>query len=205
MTKIGCGCPLSAVAGLLLLTACSFKGDHVNATVDLSTTGQSASSAGDRYWHPAAVKIRVYPATRFAQVDGKSLLHAKVELLDEMGDSVKSSGHFFFEIYSKSRVGAPAKRLDNWNLALTTLQHQELYYEPIIRAYDFTLELSARWPSNRPGELRVIFTPPMGKRLETAAVLTGALRHIPQPIVRQPKAPSAPITPDPDQETNVPD
>ena len=119
--------------------------------------------------------MRIYPSTRFVYRNGSTILQARIELLDDMSDSVKSSGQIFFELYGISGGGGVAtpKSLYSWSVAVRTRDDQISFYEPVVRAYLFRLSLSEHWPPKRQAKLRVLFTPNQGRRLETSSVLVG--------------------------------
>ena len=156
---------LIELVGLLLVAGCVSKG-----VTPAGATEESGAMEVD-YWRPEPVQMRVYPSTRFVRRDGATVLEARVELFDQMADSVKSSGHFYFELYqTNTKDGAP-KRVHTWHVTVQALEHQRMFYEPITRAYLFPLELRDAWSSRRTAKLRVLFTPRQGTRLETTALL----------------------------------
>ena len=177
---------------VVILTACvfggcSFKGGQPAGEREHSPglrLGHSELSASGGYWWPEAVRIRVYPSTRFVNRNGLVILQARVELFDEMGDSIKSPGRFFFELFETGKEGAAQKNLYSWKIPVLTLKQQRMYYEPIVRGYHFALQLHEERPPKQNVVLRVLVTMPQGERLETSSLLTvnlhGARKNSPK-------------------------
>ena len=158
---------------LLVLTGCQAKTDKTSnqqpAPHPQQTTDQPTSHPTPKDWQPKPVSIRIYPSTRFVEQDGKPILEARIELFDEMGDSVKSSGSIRLELFAigedeRRTVGA---RLYRWDINQTTIDDQRRYYDPIIRGYVYRLELDDVELTRRPTLLRVVFQPTQGPRLVT--------------------------------------
>jgi hypothetical protein len=119
--------------------------------------------------------MRVYPSSRFVQEGALTVLEARIELLDEMGDTIKGSGRFHFELAeaatptagSLGSSGSPGgggasvagQRLYAWDVPLTTLEEQRQYWDPITRTYQFRLKMNAAPPPNAT-VLRALLTPP---------------------------------------------
>ena len=185
---------------------CSFKGRQSSgerAYARSQHPGRSGVLTTSGYWRPEAVRIRVYPSTRFVNHNGLTILQARVELFDEMGDSVKSAGRFFFELFETGMEGAAQKRLYSWEIPVLTLKQQRMYYEPIVRGYHFSLQLHDEQSPKQNVVLRVLITTPQGKRLETSSLLNvdlhGARTNAPM------RAPVSvpPVKPEPSQEPHA--
>lgn len=99
----------------------------------------------DSAWRPEAEALRIYPSTRFIRENGTPMLEARVELFDQMGDSVKASGRLRFELFAGSSTpGVEAGRLlYSWDIDLLTLEDQQEHYDPITRAYLMRLRLDS--------------------------------------------------------------
>ncbi|MEO1235551.1 MAG: hypothetical protein AAFX76_02055 [Planctomycetota bacterium] len=95
------------------------------------------------------------------------LLEARVELFDEMGDSVKASGRVRFELFAAGfSPGIDVGRLlYSWDITLTSLEDQRRYYDPITRSYLLRLRLDSSAVSRRQVLLRVTFQPDGDTRL----------------------------------------
>jgi hypothetical protein len=122
---------------------------------------------GEEVWTPRPVALRIYPATRFVRERDFTLLEARIELFDPMGDSIKSSGRTRFELFAAD----PAPGIDvgrllySWDITLSTEDDQRRYYDPITRSYLVRLRLDSAQVTRRPVLLRVTFQPPTGQRL----------------------------------------
>ena len=148
------------LAGALIVTGC--KGDP--------TQQPHTNPTGGDYWRIKPAQMRVYPSTRFVVNEGQVVLEARIELFDEMGDSVKGVGHFHLELHTAGEKKA-SKRLYTWDVSARTLAEQRRYYESITRAYLFPLKLHSDKAPDREVSIEVIFTTPRGRRLVTQAKL----------------------------------
>lgn len=160
---------LSWVVIAVLLCGCQWKGGPQD----------SAGKAGNGeqpepvIWRPEPVTMRVFPSTRFVKDGEQVALEARIELLDEMNDSIKWAGQFRLELYETGRASGPAlgQRLYGWNADVITIEHQRQHYDPITRTYLFRLKLDDPAAPLHETVLRVAMTRPNGTRLETQAVL----------------------------------
>ncbi len=118
-------------------------------------------------WEPGVAGLRIYPSTRFIKEKDTSLLEARIELLDEMGDSIKASGQLRFELRGAGqRPGVEEGRLlYSWDITIATLDDQRRYYDPITRSYLLRLRLSNAAITQRQVVLRVTFQPVDGVRM----------------------------------------
>jgi len=142
------------------------------------TDGQAVRSIrGDRavgtHWTLYPVRSRVYPSTRFVREEGAPVLEARIELFDEMGDSVKGVGQWYFELYGgdQRRDGAVTQRLYSWEVPMLLLDEQRLYYDRITRAYLFRLKMDNMAPARRTTTLVATLVMPDGTRLEARELL----------------------------------
>lgn len=119
--------------------------------------GGGAFGNPDRAWRPEAEALRIYPSTRFIRENGTAMLEARVELFDQMGDSVKASGQLRFELFAGGDApGVEIGRLlYSWDIDLLTLEHQQQHYDPITRAYLMRLRLDSAEITRSRVQLRV--------------------------------------------------
>jgi hypothetical protein len=128
-----------------------------------------ADAAWAEAWVPRPVALRIYPSTRFVNEGDTTLLEARIELFDQMGDSIKSSGQLRFELHGGGTAGLDTGRLlYSWEVALADLEDQRQYYDPIVRGYLMRLRLDSDQISRSRVELRVTFQPVLGERLTDA-------------------------------------
>ena len=128
-------------------------------------------------WLSKPVAIRFFPATRFTKVGGEPFLDARVELMDEMGDTLKASGEFRFELFAgRGRSGTPDAdtRLYLWDVQVMTKDQQQMMWDPVLRAYQFKLRMDDFEPASRPTLLQVTFVParPAKDHSKLTAVVT---------------------------------
>lgn len=147
---------------------CQFKGaPPASGLAQAPTNHAGHAEAG---WQPRPVRVRIYPSTRFAAENGKSLLLADVQLLDAMGDTTKAAGRLRCELFSQisgSSGQSPGRKLYRWDVNLLTLADQEKYYDPITRGYLLRLKLDNLAVAKESTVLRVMFIPASGARLVT--------------------------------------
>lgn len=126
-------------------------------------------------WVLRPVRMRVYPLTRYVHTPQQTILDAKIELFDEMGDSVKGVGQFRLELFVSEAAGddAVGERLYQWDIPMQTLQDQRQCYDAITRTYRFRLKLDGRQAPHSGTSLRVVFITPNGERLEAQMDLSG--------------------------------
>jgi hypothetical protein len=128
---------------------------------------------GDNIWSPKPTKLRVYPSSRFDPSGELAVLEARIELLDEMDDSIKGVGVLHFELYAGGSANRPGtdRKLYAWDVSLLTLVDQRRHYDAITRGYSFRLKLDDVEAPQTATTLLVWFEPTVGKRLEASAVL----------------------------------
>ena len=167
--------PLYVLSFLLLLGlgGCVWKGDR-GGSEGISPPYPKGT------WRLQPVSMRVYPSTKFIKDGDGSVLEARIELLDSMGDSVKGVGRFRIELLSRGQAGeiGIGKRLYSWDAPVMTLDEQVRYYDPITRTYYFRLELNEDRSATRDTSLHVMFVTVDGKRLITEAALPVDLHTI---------------------------
>ncbi len=172
--RIGCRV-LMVFAGSAILAGCIWKGGE--RVGDLSNLDISS------VWKIEPVRIRVYPSTRFIATDEQSILEARVELIDEMGDPIKATGLLRLELFARHMAGDPGigRRLYVWDASILTLEEQRSYYDSITRTYLLRLKLDDEATARRDTILDVTFTSTEGQRLETQSALPIDFRAIESP------------------------
>ena len=135
---------------------------------------QAAAQRG-KTWRPEPVKMRVYPSSRIVKENGQTILEARLELLDEMGDSAKGAGNFHLELQATDKSGSsPPQQVDTWDVTVAGLDHQKRYYDSVTRAYFFRLKLDVPLPANRKPVVKASLSTPEGKRVSAEASITYA-------------------------------
>ena len=178
--------------GLVLTGAVLLGGCGLNpAGADRKWVG---NLLGVEHWLIEPVRMRIYPSTRFVDRGNETILEARVELFDEMADSVKAVGQFRFELFVAGLMGQ-SERIHTWNVSALTLSDQRRYYDSITHAYLFPLKLTEP-ASQDMATLRVTFVGTSENRLETSAVV-GAESGEPRPPTRPIRSgPEPPVKPD---------
>ncbi len=159
------------ISSVLLLTGCQWKGGPGASTTPSDGQGTMATGDSTGAWQPQPVVMRVFPGGGLRQQNGQWQLEVRLELLDAMGDAVKASGEYRFELLSRFRLGEAAggDRLAEWEVAVLSLEQHRKRYDPITRTYEFTLNLEAVPPVDEPMLMTVIFAPVQGNRLSGRA------------------------------------
>ncbi len=142
-----------------------------------TTTQTSAPAIADQSWRPVAVKMRVYPSTRFVSDSGKPVLEARIEMIDEMGDSVKTSGSWRVELLAggEARTSKDQRKLlYSWQVQASTLAQQQRHYDPVTRAYHFRLQMDQPSDPLQAVTVSVTFTPPIGTTLQASGTIEPA-------------------------------
>jgi hypothetical protein len=149
----------------LALAGCEIKGGP-----GLASDG--AAESGD-HWRIRPVAMRVYPSSGFTEYGGRHVLEARIELLDEMGDTVKGVGHFRFELFAGEGPGQSlvGRLVENWDVAMLSLEQNRAHYDPITRTYRFMLGMTRPPPKDEPMQLAATLTPPGGRRIDARAML----------------------------------
>jgi len=161
------GKPIFTIIGglilLALLPACEFKGAK-----------RGSLGAPPVYWRAEPVKMRVYPSSRLVREGNGAVLEARIELLDEMGDSTKGVGDYHFDLSSPeaSSGATPASRLYAWDVSVQTIEQQKQFYDSITRTYFFRLKLDSP-VKPRSLVLRAALAGPEGKRIATESPIAG--------------------------------
>ena len=152
----------AAMVCLMLPAGCAFKGGCRGGGVQPGPA-----------WQPEPVALRIYPSTRFVQQSGQAALEARIELFDQMGDSIKAAGRIRFELFATAAPGPGMRglRLYTWNVEMLTLEDQQQYFDPITRGYLFRLKLDNLSITRRATLLHITFTQVGGLRLETQALV----------------------------------
>lgn len=145
------------------LGGCEWKGGPFAAT---------PATQPAELFHIAPRTLRVYPTSRFVLENGKTLLEARVELLDEMEDSTKAVGDFHVELLAAGKAGGASvgQRLYSWDVSVLTITDQKRFYDRISRAYLFRLSLDDATPPRRDTLLKVVYMPAAGPRLEAQTI-----------------------------------
>jgi len=153
---------------IVAATGCSWKGEPAQTPGPKPVDGAM--------WWPAPVRMRVYPASRFAGNDGYVVLEARIELVDAMDDSVKVAGRFRFELIDDERDGASRidRRLYSWDVPLLTLEHQRQHYDSVTRTYLFRLRMDEQLVPRKATKLLVTYMPPTGSNLSAEQMMMGA-------------------------------
>lgn len=151
---------------LTLLAGCAFKGE-----------APRSGTADGGAWRPEPTAVRVYPSTGFVTLGGDTLLEARIEVLDQMGDPAKASGVMRLELFAASASqashlsGRRPPHLYVWRVPIRTIEQQERFYDPITRTYLLRLRLDNPAHAREPVLLRVTFLAADGSHLRAQAVV----------------------------------
>lgn len=143
-------------------SGCQFKGGR---PVNSAVATQKADH--QNVWYPNVKRLSIYPSTRIVYVSGNLRIEATIQLIDVMGDAIKSPGHLRIALYKATGFDSAASnsKLNTWDIDISTLKQQEKYYSPITRGYFLPLELSSSYAEQNPVWLQVVFVAPGGHRV----------------------------------------
>jgi len=121
-------------------------------------------------WQPRAVGVRIHPATRYRLHLDRPVLEARVDLTDAMGDPIKASAQYVFELsVSMNTPGNDPTTLYRWDQSvLTEADHRERY-DSVTRSYVFPLTLENFDIAAHSTRLRVVATLADGRVLNASA------------------------------------
>lgn len=153
------------IVALGVLAGCEFKGDLIGS-------GQPADGANG-VWKIKATRLRVYPSTRFVRIEDQLLLEARIEFLDELGDSIKAAGTFVLEVFDAERPvdAVDAKRLFAWRVPMLTRESNAEFYDPVTRAYFLRLSTDKLPDKQKKVVFKVSFDRPGERVLSVSSVV----------------------------------
>jgi len=127
-------------------------------------------------WRIRPTSMRIYPSSEFRVVGGQPAVEARIELFDDLGDSIKGVGRVRFELDSLAKPGASGvgKRLYQWEIPMLTKEKNAKFYDVVTRSYRFELKMDEAPEPGKPLRLIAEFidAEPGGKRLSAEATLT---------------------------------
>ncbi|MEO0963656.1 MAG: hypothetical protein AAFY08_00935 [Planctomycetota bacterium] len=123
-------------------------------------------------WRPVPVSLRIHPATQYRLLDGEPVLEVRVELFDDMGDPIKASGSYQFEL-TRDGVGLDDAEamFYRWDEIVRSESDQLERYDAVTRSYVFPLTLDSFAPAEHATRLRARADLPGGRTLEASAPL----------------------------------
>jgi len=127
--------------------------------------------ASDAWW-PRPVAVQVFPSTRFVREGQDIILEARVQLTDELGDSIKAPCEFYFDLFAGPVGESAPRRLYSWQINVWTIEDQVEFFDPVTRAYLFRLRVTDISQVRDVAQLSVVVLPEGGERLNTTARIT---------------------------------
>ena len=152
----------------LLACGCNWKGE-----VATPPSGPGPEPDAEAVWQMIPKSLRVYPSSRIVLREDHNYIEARVEVLDEMGDSTKAVGRFRIYLSEPGADGADSigQRLYTWPIAMYTLCDQKRYYDSVLRGYLFRLQVERMPPNLDRAVLEVALDAHRGPRLSGKAVV----------------------------------
>jgi len=155
------------LVGLMCCMSGCLKGDRCAAGASGELSGEPS------IWTPTVQSIRIYPSTRYVREGDKVMLEARVEFVDQMGDTVKAGGDMRFDLWpldvNSGQTGG--ELIYEWTVPLRTIAKQREHYDPITRTYTFRLKIDRPDLVRRPTNLHAVLIPATGQRLEANATV----------------------------------
>jgi len=150
------------------VSACRFKGAD---PVERTEPGE---------WPFRPVAMRIHPFTSLELGPRSSVIEARLELIDPVGDVTKGVGAMRFELYAEppteSRQGQ-GRRLYTWDASIAALEENQAHWDSITRTYHFTLKLPERPARQQRLRLHVQFDSTAGRRMTADAWLDAVERE----------------------------
>jgi hypothetical protein len=161
-----------ALCGVMVfgaISGCAFKGESVVSSNPVESSDESVAG----YWQPLPHDVRIYPSSRFILTEQRPALEARVELKDDMGDSLKAAGSFHLELLKETgnRRQAMQEKLYSWDVPLKTIADQQAYFDSVTRTYRFVLRLDREISPEDQLALAITFKRLDGTLLKVQAVL----------------------------------
>lgn len=187
MRVTGSLCCAAVVLACAAMLACQPKTTNPSSGGVSSGDGAGQSEPSANVWRIRPIAVRVYPSTRFVEEDGATTLMARIELLDEMGDTTKGVGDMRIELYAAGgpNVASVGQHLYTWRIELNTIEQQRRHYDAITRTYLFRLRLQDEVSARLGTVLVVTFTEPQGGRLTDRVHISAAGRVTPRDVLEQ--------------------
>ena len=107
--------------------------------------------------------VRLHPLTRITTEEGKSVIEAHVECVDQFGDTTKTVGILAFDLWSPTLLSARGNLLEHWELSLDLPKENKDRWDSITRTYVIKHPLPAG--TGVPLELGVTLTLANGEKL----------------------------------------
>ena len=162
---------IGAIIALFGVAGCSTP--SVRAAPITSASGPGAFVAPDEgpivdaRWPFWPVRMRLHPLTMLS-VDPDSdqqIIEARVELLDQFGDTTKCMAQFRFELHDHKPQSAADQPLREWNTDLRDLETNRLHYDQVTQTYLFRLGLDEGAIAGEP-HLRVFVVSVTGRKFD---------------------------------------
>ncbi|MEM1208572.1 MAG: hypothetical protein AAGI54_04830 [Planctomycetota bacterium] len=116
--------------------------------------------------------MRVHPATQYRMLDDAPVLEVRIELNDTMGDPIKASARYRFELVRDDiDLNETDALFYRWDEVVQTEADQVERYDPVTRSYVFPLTLENFAPADHTTRLRARADLPGGRTLEASAPL----------------------------------
>jgi len=153
-----------------ILTGCTAKGQLARLGPKKTRTAPAQG-----IWRATAASMRIYPGSRFIADNKHISLEVRIELLDEMQDSIKGAGRFHLQLTNKQSKGLTAAqmRLYAWDVPLLTLAQQQRFYDRVTRTYLFRLKMDEQLLPPQDTVLKVTFTQAGGNSLTAQTQIKG--------------------------------
>lgn len=164
-----CISPLAAAVMMTLcfIGGCQFKGGP-------GERGGALEDGAGEVWDIRPTGMRIYPSSEFRTIAGQTALEARIELFDDLMDSIKGVGTVRFELYpvvmpEQSDIGA---RLFAWEVPMLTRADNASRYDAVTRTYHFQLHLPQPPEPGKPLKLIARFDDARsGERLSDETVI----------------------------------
>ncbi|MEM9251002.1 MAG: hypothetical protein AAGB29_01515 [Planctomycetota bacterium] len=147
--------------GYFLTTSWGCANDSHHSIEDTSQNKPSV-------WQPVATSMRVHPATQYRTLDNSPVLEVRVEMTDSLGDPIKVSAIYRFEL-SGDGINDEDTQYYAWDERVLTKTDHLKRYDAVTRCYVFPLALDDFDAANQPTRLWAQAQLIDGRKLEAMA------------------------------------
>jgi len=134
------------------------------------STTTSIISARWPFW---PVRVRIHPLTMLSSdLDtGEPIVEARVEMLDQFGDTMKGVAQFRFELHRLDPGEGPGDPVRVWNVDLRNVEANARHWDRVTRTYLFRLALESPLEPDADWHLRAYVLSIDGRQFTTTRSL----------------------------------
>lgn len=134
--------------------------------------GTENQLSSDQGWRARPAALAIHPSLREIVGVNESVIRARVRILDEMNDPMKSSGQWRAELFELRGSGRDriSRAIRTWKWDIQTLEHHQTHFDPVTMAYLFEMRMESLLPDGE-HELVMYFESAQDNRLKASRAL----------------------------------